>query len=267
MRMQKIGECQLLLGQCSVLRDGELLRLEPRDFLVLKHLVDNAPNMVPTRALLRHGWRNKVVGDNVLHQSIARLRRVLNDNARHPIYIQTLTKMGYQFIAPVTVVHGLRDRNEDLSPIAVMPFRDYSRTQNDPYLIDGLCFELSHQLIQKGAQVVSLDSAARVQRSGFSDLEVGGRVGARTVLGGAIIVAGDRIRVTVSLSDVDLERQLWSAKHDLPLGQILDVHTVLSETIVQDLYDSLEGRRGPKAATQSSRLDISNLHYHPQVGI
>ena len=267
MRMQKIGECQLLLGQYSVLRDGELLRLEPRDFLVLKHLVDSAPNMVPTRALLRHGWRNKVVSDNVLHQSIGRLRRVLQDNARRPTYIQTLTKMGYQFIAPVSAEHGSRARHDDLGPIAIMPFRDYSSTPNDPYLIDGLCFELSHQLIQKGIQVVSLDSAARVQRSGFSDLEVGGRVGARTVLGGALIVAGDRIRVTASLSDVDLERQLWSAKHDLAVGQILDVHTALSEAIIQGLYDSLEGRRGPKAATQSPKIDISNLYYRPQAGV
>ena len=91
-RLQKIGECHLDLGRHGVVRDGELCHLEPRDFSVLKHLVDSAPNLVPTRALLRRGWRNKVVGDNVLHQSIGRLRRILGDNAKKPIYIQTLAK-------------------------------------------------------------------------------------------------------------------------------------------------------------------------------
>jgi DNA-binding winged helix-turn-helix (wHTH) protein len=262
--MQRIGECQLDLGQRGVLRDGELSRLEPRDFQVLKHLVDHAPNMVPSRALLRQGWRSKIVADNVLHQSIGRLRRVLGDDARHPVYIQTLAKLGYQFIAPVAPALGAIDRNEELSPMAVMPFRDYSRDGNDPYLVDGLCFEICHELMQRGAQVVSLDRASRVQRRGFTDLEVGGRVGARTVLSGSLIVSGDRIRVTVSLSDVEAETQLWSARHDLPTGQILDVHTLLSQTIVAGLYDHLEGGRKPQAHAPSA--DRDSYLGQPQLG-
>lgn len=262
-RMQKIGECHLDHGRRGVLRDGELCRLEPRDFNVLVHLVDNAPNLVPTRALLRRAWRNKVVGDNALHQSIGRLRRVLGDDARKPIYIQTLAKMGYQFIAPVTPLTSSQKYTVDLNPIAVMPFRDYSREPNDPYVVDGLCFEISHQLMQKGAQVVSLDRAARLQRRSFTDLEVGGRVGARTVLGGSLIVSGERLRVTAILSDVETERQLWSAKHDLATGQILDLHTILSETIVKSIYDQLGERR--TAPRGPSRNDPDGYQGQPQL--
>jgi TolB-like protein len=230
--------------------------LEPRDFHVLLHLIDHAPNFVSTRALLRRAWRNKIVGDNVLHQSIGRLRRVLGDNAKKPIYIQTLAKMGYQFIAPVVPLSPVDDYTEELNPIAVMPFRDYSREANDPYVIDGLSFGICHQLMQSGAQVVSLDQAARIQRRGFTDLEVGGRVGARTVLGGSLIVSGDRLRVTSNLSDVETERQLWSAKHDFATGQILDLHTLLSEAIVKGIYERLCGAKGPLASPAANQTDF-----------
>jgi DNA-binding winged helix-turn-helix (wHTH) protein len=263
-RRQKVGECQLDVGQRGVVRDGELCRLEPRDYNVLLHLVENAPNMVTTRSLLRRGWRSKIVGDNVLHQSIGRLRRVLGDDAKKPIYIQTLAKMGYQFIAPVTPLGRLRDQSPELNPIAVMPFRDYSREPNDPYVVDGLCFEICHQLMQKGAQVVSLDTAARIQRRGFTDLEVGGRVGARTVLGGSLIVSGNKLRVTVTLNDVESERQLWSAKHDFTTGQILELHTLLSETIVNSIYDRLGGLED----VQDDFVETDQGHYYgnPQLG-
>ena len=39
-RLQKIGECHLDLGRHGVIRDGELCRLESRDFNVLKQLDD-----------------------------------------------------------------------------------------------------------------------------------------------------------------------------------------------------------------------------------
>lgn len=263
-RTQKVGECQLDLGQRGVIRDGELCRLEPRDYNVLLHLIENAPNMVTTRSLLRRGWRSKIVGDNVLHQSIGRLRRVLGDNAKKPIYIRTLAKAGYQFIAPVTPLGTLREQTPELDPIAVLPFRDYSTVPNDPYVVDGLCFEICHQLMQKGAQVVSLDTAARIQRRGFTDLEVGGRVGARTVLSGSLIVSGNRLRATVNLNHVESERQLWSAKHDFATGQILDLHTLLSETIVKNLYDRLGGFEDPY--TYAGDLDQEIYHGQPQLG-
>ncbi len=261
-RMQKIGECHLDLGQHGVVRDGELHQLEPRDFGVLKHLVDRAPNIVSSRTLLRQGWGNKVVGDNALHQSIGRLRRLLGDDARQSKYIKTIAKSGYQFVAPVVALPLTGSVSDDLSPIAVMPFRDYSRNPSDPYLIDGLSFELCHQLIVHNAQVVSLDHAARMQRSGYTDLEVGGRVGARTVLGGSLIVSGNRIRATVSLGDVETDRQLWCAKHDLVYDQILDLHTQLASEIVNGLYQRLQGRMGPIAASVSENTsDISALTY------
>ncbi len=242
-RVLKIGECWLDVGRHGIVRDGELIHIEPRDFSVLVELVEHAPNIVNTPALLRKAWRDKEVGDNALHQAVGRLRKALGDNARNPIYIQTQSKLGYQFIAPVVGVATDQDDGLELSPVAVLPFKDYSEEPANPYFVDGLCFEISNQLLRLDLQVVSLDRAARVQRRGFTDLEVGGRVGARTVISGSVMVVDNLMRVTAHLGDVETERQLWSDKYDRTLGDVFSTHTEIAEQIVESIMQQDHRRR------------------------
>ena len=234
--MLKIGECLLDIGRHGIVTDGELTRLEPRDFVVLMELVEKSPNLVSTRALLSRAWHSKAVGDNVLHQSVARLRRALGDNAKKPIYIQTLPKLGYQFIAPVTRLSSDADPGAELSPVAILPFHDYSNEKNASYLVDGLSFELSHQFMQADAQVISLDRAARMQRRGFTDVAVGGRVGAKVVLHGSVMVAEGRIRVVAMLSSVARDQHLWSERYDYQVEHLFDLHITIAEAIVSDIF-------------------------------
>ncbi len=257
-RMQQIGACQLDVGQHGVIREGVFYPVEPRDFSVLRLLVDNAPNVVKTSTFLRHVWGGKVVGDNVVHQSIGRLRRVLGDDVRNSRYIQTLAKRGYRFVATVAPQSMDMDPTVDLNPIVVLPFKDYSVPATDAYLVDGLCFEICHHLIQSGAQVVNLDCAARDQRHTLSDLVVAARVGARTALSGMLVVAGDRVRVSAQLSDVESGQHLFSAKHDFLRPEILDLHTWLAEALVKEMYMQLSGRKGPRASG-ASRLARSTM--------
>jgi DNA-binding winged helix-turn-helix (wHTH) protein len=247
-RTQQVGACLLDLGRHGIVRDNIFYRVEPRDFSVLRALVENAPNLVSTRALLRAGWTGKVVGDNVLHQSIGRLRKLLGDDPRRSTYIQTLAKRGYRFIAAVAEQNATLEQSVDLNPIVVYPFKDYSPCPNEAYLVDGLNFEICHQLTQMGAQVVSMDCASRAQRQGLSDLVLAARLGARTVLAGMLMVVGERLRVSAVLSDVESGRQLWSAKHDFVKTEMLDLHTWLADALVKDILNHLNGRRGPLAA-------------------
>ena len=247
----KIGECWLDVGRHGVVRDGELLHVEPRDFSVLLQLIENAPNIVTSQALLSGAWRQKIVGDNALHQAIGRLRKALGDEARNPRYIRTQSKIGYQFIAPVTPMSSDRDPTSDIGPVAVLPFRDYSDEAN-PYFVDGLCLELCNLLLRAGVQVISMDRAARVQRRGFTDLEVGGRVGARSVLSGTVMVLGEEMRVTSHLGDVESERQLWSEKYDVQVGQLFQVQTLIAEGIVKNMLMHTKSRA---------------VHVNPQVSV
>ncbi len=92
-------EVKPLLGTLSA--RGETRRLEPRVMTVLVCLAEHAGDPVTRDQFNEEVWRGRVVSDEVLSRSISLLRTALDDSAREPRYIQTLTSIGYRLIADV----------------------------------------------------------------------------------------------------------------------------------------------------------------------
>jgi adenylate cyclase len=99
---------RLQIGEWSVdrlaneLRRGEeSARIESKAMEVLLVLAAQAGEVLSRDALIDAVWPGVVVGDEVLTQSIIKLRRALGDNPRAPTYIETIPKRGYRLIASV----------------------------------------------------------------------------------------------------------------------------------------------------------------------
>ncbi|RYD14418.1 MAG: hypothetical protein EOP90_13475 [Lysobacteraceae bacterium] len=76
-------------------------RLKPLPDRLLRCLLD-APGQVLARDhLIAQVWTRREVNDEVLSRAIAELRALLGDDAREPRYVETLSKGGYRWIAPV----------------------------------------------------------------------------------------------------------------------------------------------------------------------
>ncbi len=82
-------------------RAGEIVRIEPKAMEVLMVLAGRPGRVVSRDELLSAVWPGVVVGDEVLTQSIIKLRKALGDNPRSPSHIETISKRGYRLIAPV----------------------------------------------------------------------------------------------------------------------------------------------------------------------
>lgn len=82
-------------------RGGDTVRIEPKAMEVLMVLAGRAGKAVSREELLAAVWPGVVVGDEVLTQSVIKLRKALGDNPYSPVYIETLSKRGYRLIAPV----------------------------------------------------------------------------------------------------------------------------------------------------------------------
>jgi adenylate cyclase len=78
--------------------------LRPKTFDTLVYLVTHAGQLVPKEHLLEAVWPETVVSEGVLKNCIAELRKVLGETAQMPQYIATVSRRGYRFMAPVTVV-------------------------------------------------------------------------------------------------------------------------------------------------------------------
>jgi DNA-binding winged helix-turn-helix (wHTH) protein len=86
----------------SDLRRGSgVVPLTPKALAVLGYLVSRPRRLVSKQELLDALWPDVFVGDGVLKVCVRELRRVLDDDARAPRFIETAHRRGYRFIAPV----------------------------------------------------------------------------------------------------------------------------------------------------------------------
>ncbi|WP_395683615.1 winged helix-turn-helix domain-containing protein [Dokdonella sp.] len=87
-------------------------RLKPLPDRLLRRLLD-APGAVLSREqLIDEVWTRREVNDEVLSRAIAELRALLGDDARAPRFVETLSKGGYRWIAPVARIEPPTTRHD-----------------------------------------------------------------------------------------------------------------------------------------------------------
>jgi Tol biopolymer transport system component/DNA-binding winged helix-turn-helix (wHTH) protein len=84
-----------------LLRGQEEFALEPKSFRLLQFLIENRDRVVGKEEIFRVVWQETAVTDNALTRAIAQIRMALDDDPKHPRYIDTIPTVGYRFIAPL----------------------------------------------------------------------------------------------------------------------------------------------------------------------
>ena len=99
----KFADVEVRERELSLIKSGQALTVEPKVFRVLLLLLRNPQKLVTKGELLNSVWGDAAVTENSLTQSILKLRRVLDDDARNPRYIETVATVGYRFVCVVAV--------------------------------------------------------------------------------------------------------------------------------------------------------------------
>ena len=107
----KVGFDAFVLDLCAreLRKHGIRIKLQDQPFQILQILLEHPAEVVSRDELQRRLWPADTFVDfeHGLNNAIKRLREALGDSAETPRYIETLSKRGYRFIAPVT--NGNRD--------------------------------------------------------------------------------------------------------------------------------------------------------------
>src|SRR4029453_3383921 len=82
-----------------LLRGGKAVPLAPKVFETLLALVENHGRIVLKEELMKRLWPDTFVEESNLTFNIQQLRKSLGDNAREPLYIETIPGRAYRFIA------------------------------------------------------------------------------------------------------------------------------------------------------------------------
>jgi TolB-like protein/DNA-binding winged helix-turn-helix (wHTH) protein/Tfp pilus assembly protein PilF len=82
------------------------VRIPPKAFDVLRYLVENPGRLVTQDELLEALWPDTYVNPEILRKYILDIRKILGDRPDKPMFIETIPKRGYQFVASVIDDNG-----------------------------------------------------------------------------------------------------------------------------------------------------------------
>jgi len=116
----RFGAFELDEANASLRRDGKAVDLAPTPFAVLCALARQPGSLLNTNALLDEVWGHQFVSDSVLRTAISELRTALDDDARKPRFIETVSRRGYRFIAAAAGLPAA-PANPSGAPAAVPP--------------------------------------------------------------------------------------------------------------------------------------------------
>lgn len=85
-----------------LLKQGEPLKLFPKEFDTLLALVENSGELLEKDELMRKVWQDSIVEESNLATNISHLRKILGETRDKHDYIVTVPGRGYRFVAGVT---------------------------------------------------------------------------------------------------------------------------------------------------------------------
>ncbi len=89
------------LGRIS--KDEKIVQLERKIMEVLVYLAENQGKTIKKEQFFNLVWADVNVTEHVLARAISELRRVFKDNPQNPRFIQTVPKIGYRLIMPISI--------------------------------------------------------------------------------------------------------------------------------------------------------------------
>src|SRR5437879_1566812 len=99
----RFGTFEVNFQSRELRKHGMRIRMEQKPFQILEMLLEGAGRVVTRRMLRERLWPDTCVGyEHGLNTAVNKLRDLLGDSARNPRFVETLPRLGYRFVAPVT---------------------------------------------------------------------------------------------------------------------------------------------------------------------
>ena len=195
---------------------------------------DHLPPLVTAKALGEHG---------------------LKDLARREAVFQLCHPDLPQSFPPLKTSLAPLDR--ETPSIAVLPFINMSRDEENQYFADGLSEELLNVLAKiRGLRVASRTSAFFFKGKDIDIPTVAQKLNVATVLEGSVRKSGKRVRITAQLIQVATDSHLWSETYDRELDDIFAVQDDIAQSVVKELRAALLGESVGAVAEAKAKAEV-----------
>ena len=159
---------------------------------------------------------------------------------------KSVQRKNEQVVKPLTA-------EPDRHRIAVLPLVNISPNPTDEYLADGLTEEFISSVSKiPGLKTISRTSVMRYKGTSKSVEEIARDLNVGTVLEGSVRKAGNRLRISIQLVDVQKDEPLYSESYDRELEDVLAIQSDIANCVAKALQVTLLPREKRRIETRAT---------------
>ncbi len=146
----------------------------------------------------------------------------------------------------------------DQHSIAVLPFDNRSRLEEDEFFVEGIHDDLLTNLARIGSlKVISRTSVNQYKNTSKTIPQIAGELGVATVMEGAVQRSGSTVRINVQLIDAQTDEHLWAEMFDRELTT--DNLFAIQSEISAEIAKALEATLSPEDKQRLNERPTENL--------
>ena len=258
----RFGDYEFDAQTFELRRRGATVRLQQQPARVFAFLLSHRGSLVTREQIRLAIWGEDTFVDfeQGLNFCIRQIRLALNEQAERPLYIETLPRLGYRFIAPIEIKGETETAPaEKRVRIAVAPIEDLSG-QSEAYFAVGLTEDMISALSRIDPARLRVTAVPRLEASdGGSDPmdRLQRQLNLDYLLRGSVRRSADKVRISAQLYDLRDKSILWSNTYDRKSADLLAVQ----EEVTQQVSQSMALQLFPSATVGARRYARSAVAY------
>jgi TolB-like protein len=253
-----------------------LVDVEPQVFDLLHYLVQNCDRVITKGDLVAAVWHGRIVSDSTIASRINAARKALGDNGDKQRLIRTVARKGVRFVGDVRTdpkgggaapaagraPDGSQEPARSALPplnrpaIAVLPFVNMSGEPGQEYFSNGISEDIIIALSRlRRFFVIARNSSFSFKGKAVHLKQIAEELGVGYVVEGSVRKSGDRVRITVQLSNPATGIQLWGERYDRNLADAFAVQDEITDAIVSAIEpqvyvaENFRARKPPECLT------------------
>jgi TolB-like protein len=277
------GSCSLDAGRRELVRDAEVVAIEPQVFDLLVYLIEHRDRVVSRDDLLAAVWGGRIVSESTLASRINAARTAIGDSGGEQRLIRTIARKGFRFVGEVRAGQDMTEAGSasptvprpainvagtggapgmpDKPSIAVLPLTNMSGDPEQEYFSDGITEDIITALSRlRWFFVIARNSTILYKGKPADVKQVGRDLGVRYVLEGSVRKSGQRVRISSQLLDATTGNHIWAERYDRELTDIFALQDEITTSVTAAIEPKLLAAEGLRAETRSTEnLDAWDL--------
>ena len=125
--------------------------------------------------------------------------------------------------------------------LIVLPFNNLSNVEDNDFLVDGIVEDLITEFSRiNSIEVISRNTAFSLKGKEIENTKIATEFGIDFIATGSIRSSGDRIRISVDLTDPATSSSIWSERYDGTMDDVFEVQDEIVRKVIVALVGKLE---------------------------